>query len=139
MRNEKVNEYCEFPLDLDMEPYTREGLAKREKEKRSKESASVDDSGNQEGEEEGESPQKQEELDLPIFPREYYEYELRGVLVHRGLAFRLDLAFILSTLELFVIFIRCSLFISSPLLIRRCGLWPLLLLHQGKGRKRTMD
>jgi ubiquitin carboxyl-terminal hydrolase 9/24 len=86
MRNEKVNDYCEFPLDLDMEPYTREGLAKREKEKKNAESSSVNDSANAEGEEEGESsPPKQEEgLDLPIFPREYYEYELRGVLVHRG-------------------------------------------------------
>ena len=27
----KVNDYCEFPMELNMEPYTQEGLARREK------------------------------------------------------------------------------------------------------------
>jgi hypothetical protein len=27
----KVNDYCEFPLELNMEPYTQEGISKREK------------------------------------------------------------------------------------------------------------
>ena len=27
----KVNDYCEFPMELDMEPYVQEGLARREK------------------------------------------------------------------------------------------------------------
>mgnify|MGYP000724415970 CR=1 FL=1 len=27
----KVNDYCEFTMELDMEPYVQEGLARREK------------------------------------------------------------------------------------------------------------
>ena len=27
----KLNDYCEFPLELNMEPYTQEGLARKEK------------------------------------------------------------------------------------------------------------
>ena len=27
----KVNDYCEFPMELDLEPYTQEGLSKRER------------------------------------------------------------------------------------------------------------
>jgi ubiquitin carboxyl-terminal hydrolase 9/24 len=33
----KVNDYCEFPTDLDMEPYTQEGLSKRERIQKVKE------------------------------------------------------------------------------------------------------
>ena len=27
----KINDYCEFPMELSLEPYTQEGLARREK------------------------------------------------------------------------------------------------------------
>ena len=27
----KVNDYCEFPMELNMEPYTQEGLTRKEK------------------------------------------------------------------------------------------------------------
>ena len=30
MARVKVNDYCEFPMELDMEPYTQEGLARAE-------------------------------------------------------------------------------------------------------------
>jgi ubiquitin carboxyl-terminal hydrolase 34 len=82
MRNEKVNDYCEFPLFLDMEPYTREGLAKREREKKEKSNEAKE----RKDEDEEEGTKDSDSTDLPLFPREYYEYELRGVLVHRGVA-----------------------------------------------------
>ena len=43
MMRVKVNDYCEFPMDLNMEPYTQEGLARRAKAQKSAE--------NKEGEE----------------------------------------------------------------------------------------
>ena len=33
----KVNDYCEFPTDLNLEPYTQEGLSKRERIQKLKE------------------------------------------------------------------------------------------------------
>lgn len=55
----KLNDYFEFPFTLNMEPYTKEGLARKEKHS-----------------EEG----------LPTHPPEYYQYELSGILVHTGTA-----------------------------------------------------
>lgn len=34
MRKLKLNDYCEFPLVLDMEPYTKEGLERKEAQER---------------------------------------------------------------------------------------------------------
>jgi ubiquitin C-terminal hydrolase len=64
MRRTKVNEYCEFPLKLNLEPYTIEGLTRREAAAKSKD-------------------QKAPE---PLRPLEYYDYELMGILVHTGTA-----------------------------------------------------
>ena len=63
MERTKVDDRCTFPLELNVEPWTREGLARREKE-----------AGG-----------------VPLFepehrPEWYYEYELTGVLVHSGMA-----------------------------------------------------
>jgi ubiquitin carboxyl-terminal hydrolase 9/24 len=33
----KINDYCEFPLELNMEPYTQEGLHRRERAQKLKE------------------------------------------------------------------------------------------------------
>jgi len=87
MKNEKVNDYCEFPMSLDMFPYTREGIAKSEREKQTK-SSEMSDTKEDEKEDDDDSdvPQKNESSDLPVFPREYYEYELKGILIHRGVA-----------------------------------------------------
>lgn len=32
MRKLKLNDYCEFPMEIDMEPYTQEGIERRERE-----------------------------------------------------------------------------------------------------------
>ena len=62
MRRMKVNDHCQFPMDLNMEPYTKEGLARKEAEKEGKM--------------------------IPDFQRpfSYYQYELVGILVHHGTA-----------------------------------------------------
>jgi ubiquitin C-terminal hydrolase len=58
----KLNDYCEFPMELDMQPYTQEGLRRSDQVKR------------------GEDP------DVLKFPKEYYQYRLKGVVVHMGTA-----------------------------------------------------
>uniref|UniRef100_A0A6B2KW10 USP domain-containing protein n=1 Tax=Arcella intermedia TaxID=1963864 RepID=A0A6B2KW10_9EUKA len=55
-RRSKVNQYCSFEFQLDLEPFTKEGLDRREK-------------GTQQAED--------------IHP-DYYIYELTGILVHTG-------------------------------------------------------
>lgn len=54
MSRRKLNDYCEFPMEVDLLEYTAEGLNLKEK---------------------GEA-----------FPKEYYQYRLRGVVVHSGTA-----------------------------------------------------
>ena len=70
MQKIKVNDYCEFPHYLNMEPYTQEGLARRDKEK--------------ERQAAGEDPMEVEEPPKLKYPKEYYEYKLRGIVVHSG-------------------------------------------------------
>eukprot|EP01122_Echinamoeba_exundans_P011309 TRINITY_DN4451_c0_g2_i1.p1 TRINITY_DN4451_c0_g2~~TRINITY_DN4451_c0_g2_i1.p1 ORF type:complete len:2854 (+),score=629.03 TRINITY_DN4451_c0_g2_i1:307-8868(+) len=56
LRRSKVNDYCEFPMVLNLEPYTREGLSRREH---------------------SEAPASAQEL-------VNYDYELTGIIVHSG-------------------------------------------------------
>lgn len=58
LRRSKLNQYCAFPTQLNLEPYTKEGLARRE--------------------------QRNEIEALPEHPESFYEYSLTGVLVHQG-------------------------------------------------------
>jgi ubiquitin C-terminal hydrolase len=71
----KVNDYCEFPMEFSMEPYTQEGLARREKLQKLKEEKGddVDNTVNI-------------EMDPLKYPAEYYEYSLSGIVVHSGTA-----------------------------------------------------
>ena len=62
LRRMKVNDFCQFPHQLNLEPYTKEGLARKEAEKAGKEVPEVNR------------------------PNSYYQYELVGVLVHTGTA-----------------------------------------------------
>lgn len=63
----KVNDYCEFPEDLDMRPYTQGYLRRKEKE------------------EAGEALDENDLADQ-AFPPQYYQYKLRGVVIHVGTA-----------------------------------------------------
>mmetsp|Transcript_26181 Transcript_26181/g.46675 ORF Transcript_26181/g.46675 Transcript_26181/m.46675 type:complete len:2194 (-) Transcript_26181:2-6583(-) len=58
MQRVKLNDHCEFPMELDMEPYTLEGLDKLNEQ-----------------EDAGTKP-----------PESYYKYKLKGVLIHMGTA-----------------------------------------------------
>ncbi|CAG9315438.1 USP34_5 [Blepharisma stoltei] len=69
----KVNDYCEFPLELDMEPYTQEGLERKEiiKEK-----------------EQAKNENKEFTKEIPNrkYPDEYYKFTLKGIVIHMGTA-----------------------------------------------------
>jgi hypothetical protein len=70
MQKMKVNDYCEFPEEINMEPYTQEGLSRREKRR----------AADEKGEEIDEEEYK------PKYPLSLYDYKLSGVLVHSGYA-----------------------------------------------------
>jgi ubiquitin C-terminal hydrolase len=63
MTRMKLNSYCEFPLSLDMEPYTIEGVLRKEQ------GGDLD-----------------ERLGVLRAPEEYYQYGLRGIIIHLGSA-----------------------------------------------------
>lgn len=66
----KLNDYYEFPLDLDMEKYTKEFNSKKDRQK-----APVNEEEN--------IGEINEEDSLP---KDYYEYQLKGVVLHCGTA-----------------------------------------------------
>jgi ubiquitin carboxyl-terminal hydrolase 9/24 len=69
----KVNDYCEFPTEIDMEPFTQEGLERKEllkkKEKAMQEGVEFD-----------------KEIPGVLFPEDYYNYKLKGAVIHMGTA-----------------------------------------------------
>jgi ubiquitin carboxyl-terminal hydrolase 9/24 len=71
----KVNDYYEFPLELNMFPYTQEGLSKREAAAKRKAEAA----------ERGEEVEEAEEEPMK-HPKDYYEFKLKGIVVHTGTA-----------------------------------------------------
>jgi len=77
MQRVKLNDYYEFKEDIDIAEYTHEYLTAKEKAQKA-----------QKNDEEGESKadSKEELLKSLMQPREYYQYELVGVVVHSGTA-----------------------------------------------------
>lgn len=65
----KINEYCEFPLELDMQPFTRYELQKEERHKKLQEIS------------QGSLPSGGKDFD-----KEYFNYSLRGAIIHLGIA-----------------------------------------------------
>lgn len=105
MQNEKLNTRYEFPRRLNLEPYTKEGLAFRAAEAAKATTAAagataaaavgpVDDAADGKTEDAGvnvsmeasdalaEAPLQQ----YSVHPKEYYEYKLKGIVVHNGTA-----------------------------------------------------
>jgi len=72
MAKVKVNDYCEFPTKLNLEPYTQQGLRKAEKAKKK-----------EQGQENAEG---QQEENVTEYPTSYFEYKLTGVVIHLGFA-----------------------------------------------------
>jgi ubiquitin C-terminal hydrolase len=80
MKKVKLNDYCEFPSTLNMEPYTTVGLAKKDAELRATQSDIIDEDIDDE-----ENARRLEiESLIAERPPSYYQYNLMGVLVHRG-------------------------------------------------------
>ena len=100
LMNQKINSRLEFPFEMDMEPFTAEGLAWREKSKEQgaktktskKKDQGKDLDKNAEGEvdEEENNQEAEEDAEKPgpykQHPKEYYQYKLVGVVVHIGTA-----------------------------------------------------
>lgn len=72
MQKVKVNDYCEFPTKLDMSQYTQGFLKKKEAQAKQEASSS--------------SSEGQPENNEPEYPPEYFEYNLRGTVIHMGTA-----------------------------------------------------
>ena len=70
----KVNDYCEFPTELDMSAYTQDGMNRKLEIERLKKEAA------ERGEE-----YVEEEIPLKR-PANYYKFKLNGVVVHSGTA-----------------------------------------------------
>ena len=94
----KVYDSCEFPMELNMRPYTKEGLLERKEEQQEQQeqqqqgkapthnngtnSSSRSSNCHQKGESGGGGSPREDKA----FPDAYYEYKLAGVLVHMGTA-----------------------------------------------------
>ena len=68
MKRLKVNDYCEFPMELDMESFTQEGIERLETMKAQELAGDL------------------QELPKLKYPEEYYKYKLRGIIIHLGTA-----------------------------------------------------
>ncbi|CAN0216357.1 unnamed protein product, partial [Ectocarpus sp. 12 AP-2014] len=82
MRKVKVNDKCEFPMELDMRPYTKEGLARQPQQQQQQQEGKGESAATGTAKAGG-SPREDEG---EAFPDSYYEYKLAGVLVHMGTA-----------------------------------------------------
>jgi len=100
LMNQKINSRLEFPFELNLEPYTKEGLEWREKakDKKKKKPQQTEQKGDK-GDEDVIQPEVSEETAMQeevsaeeesgpykLHPKEYYEYKLAGVVVHVGTA-----------------------------------------------------
>jgi Ubiquitin carboxyl-terminal hydrolase len=69
LHQHQLNDLCEFPFELDMEPYTQEYLDKQERKARTSSDSSTNSAD-----------------DTTVRPPGYYNYHLTGVVVHTGTA-----------------------------------------------------
>jgi len=89
-RHEKSNQRFEFPTEIDLEPYTREGLRRREAEQQQaaeqEQDNKNDDDGNNAPEQKQAADGNDDTRAYSVHPKEYYQYHLVGVVVHTGSA-----------------------------------------------------
>lgn len=74
MQKVKVNDYCEFPFELDMSPYSQQELARQDLIKSMEEKNRSTDDLNEE---------EMHILKRKV-PSNYYKYTLKGIVVHYG-------------------------------------------------------
>jgi ubiquitin carboxyl-terminal hydrolase 9/24 len=73
----KVNDHCEFPMDLSMEAFCQETLQTKDLEKKIEaENLTTSDL----------SEDQQAILSRPKTPQQYYDYNLKGMVIHMGTA-----------------------------------------------------
>jgi len=90
MTNFKLNDKCAFPMEIDMTPYTVEGVARRE----ALEAANIDGDVNEDddNDENVRKSKRRARQSLPphalppLQPPQYYKYRLTGITVHQGTA-----------------------------------------------------
>lgn len=72
----KINDFCEFPMSLNMFEYTQEGLAKRDllKDVETKNLSAED------------LPEDKKAILNRSYPKSYYDYKLKGMVIHLGTA-----------------------------------------------------
>ena len=70
----KINDYCEFPLELDMEEFTQEGQAYKDLNREIEAGRLSKEDLNEE----------QKKLLQVKVPKEYYSYKLKGIIIHSG-------------------------------------------------------
>lgn len=76
MQREKINDFCEFPDELDMSPFSQQELARKDLIKDMEEKSRSEDDLNED-----------ELLILKRqIPKSYYMYNLKGIVVHYGTA-----------------------------------------------------
>ena len=73
MKRVKVNDYCEFPMEINMEAFTQEGI---ERQELSKEKELCIRTGQE----------FSKEVPAKKYPEDYYQFRLRGVVIHAGTA-----------------------------------------------------
>lgn len=73
MKRVKVNDYCEFPMDINMENFTQEGIERLELTKEKEAAAAT-----------GKDFTK--EIPGKKYPDDYYQYKLKGIVIHAGTA-----------------------------------------------------
>lgn len=89
--NEKLNNRFEFPMEINLEPFTREGMIRSDTKKNptatpagNENVSSVEDDGKGV---ETKAPSEVEDSNEDIYtvhPKEYYEYQLVGIVIHVG-------------------------------------------------------
>ena len=94
-RRYKVNDYCEFPMNLNIKPWTSEGIMEREKAASKEESKKSSDDGMEDElpneENKKEEVDEEDEKDQKDSPNQQaddseFEYQAVGVVVHSGSA-----------------------------------------------------
>jgi ubiquitin carboxyl-terminal hydrolase 9/24 len=92
MQKYKVNDFCEFPLELDMREYTQNALKLKDQLAKKKDTENRNDEEEIETEEEKPKENKETENSqkdknkIVMMPDDYYKYKLRGVIIHEGTA-----------------------------------------------------
>lgn len=90
MQTVKLNDKLEFPKDLDMKPYSKEGqppAPSREEDSRSTASVKIHVDGEDnksDGKEKSADDKSDDKPEEEVKGPEYYKYKLRGVVVHQG-------------------------------------------------------